>query len=369
MHNAEISKQLGRRWKELTDEDRQPFVDEAENLRLLHAKEYPDYKYRPRKRNQSHAVSTNNTSSSTTVNNLRNNISICTTTPGLSRPAAVAINKIKAGLTPLPGLSLGNLPSSPGMPSPDTPVEGISFYQPEELSPGEVLQQSPDVKPIIISRRPTVEYVVTNPALSSPIFHVQSPQFIPTISSSSTSPVFHMQFQQPQPQQQSAISSSVDNDMSTWADIDDFSDVALQQKFDISSLDVNQLAALTESDLVSLETPSTSSMTPLPTPAPSVLPAPMSLCTVTPVGLTSQYHPATAATSISVTSSSTGTPPTTISFQPVQHQSPVSAAVTAVSTGGLDFNLDCYYTTPEVSQIIHDSEWLDATELLHSSSN
>ena len=50
MHNAEISKRLGRRWKELSDVDRQPFVEEAERLRVLHCREYPDYKYRPRKR-------------------------------------------------------------------------------------------------------------------------------------------------------------------------------------------------------------------------------------------------------------------------------------------------------------------------------
>lgn len=50
MHNAEISKRLGRRWKQLIDEDRQPFIEEAERLRQLHQKEYPDYKYRPRKK-------------------------------------------------------------------------------------------------------------------------------------------------------------------------------------------------------------------------------------------------------------------------------------------------------------------------------
>lgn len=50
MHNAEISKRLGRRWKMLSEEERQPFIDEAERLRQLHMKEYPDYKYRPRKK-------------------------------------------------------------------------------------------------------------------------------------------------------------------------------------------------------------------------------------------------------------------------------------------------------------------------------
>ncbi|XP_058836735.1 transcription factor SOX-4-like [Topomyia yanbarensis] len=50
MHNAVISKNLGARWKALSDTERQPFIDEAERLRKLHTQEYPNYKYRPKKK-------------------------------------------------------------------------------------------------------------------------------------------------------------------------------------------------------------------------------------------------------------------------------------------------------------------------------
>ena len=45
IHNAEISKRLGRSWKSLTERERQPYIQEAERLRLLHMQEYPGYKY------------------------------------------------------------------------------------------------------------------------------------------------------------------------------------------------------------------------------------------------------------------------------------------------------------------------------------
>ncbi|KRZ77993.1 putative transcription factor SOX-14 [Trichinella papuae] len=52
MHNAEVSKWLGKLWRQLSDEDRRPFMEEADRLRILHAIEFPDYKYKPKKKKE-----------------------------------------------------------------------------------------------------------------------------------------------------------------------------------------------------------------------------------------------------------------------------------------------------------------------------
>ncbi|CAL4094944.1 unnamed protein product, partial [Meganyctiphanes norvegica] len=52
IHNAIVSKELGKRWKLLTEEERKPYRDEAERLKELHLREYPNYKYRPKKKGQ-----------------------------------------------------------------------------------------------------------------------------------------------------------------------------------------------------------------------------------------------------------------------------------------------------------------------------
>ena len=159
MHNAEISKRLGRRWKTLDDAARRPFIEEAERLRQLHMMEYPDYKYRPRKKmtkpapspktkelkknKKSSAISPtqvspklrNDSNNNTTQSPIKRLQTPPTTNPVSRLKIKLALDKRPIDYTPLPPIATAKVPSSPSCDTPDSP-ESASFYDDNFLDTG-----------------------------------------------------------------------------------------------------------------------------------------------------------------------------------------------------------------------------------------
>ncbi|XP_020709655.2 transcription factor sem-2 [Athalia rosae] len=175
MHNAEISKRLGRRWKTLDEAERKPFIEEAENLRQLHMMEYPHYKYRPRKKttkpapapkvketkkskkqqqqlstSSSHLTKLQKNDSNNNNNNSNNQTPVKRlqssppTTNSISRlKARLALEKKTPAYTPTPPIITAKVPNSPSCDTrfPDSP-ESASYYDDTFAECGTIMQTS-----------------------------------------------------------------------------------------------------------------------------------------------------------------------------------------------------------------------------------
>lgn len=73
----------GDKWKAMAAQDRQPFINKAEELRIQHMQTYPDYKYRPRRRPKNKHTKVKGVQP---YNNSRLSPS-CGTPPGLTPPS------------------------------------------------------------------------------------------------------------------------------------------------------------------------------------------------------------------------------------------------------------------------------------------
>lgn len=193
-HNAEISKNLGKKWRTLADEEKQPFIDEAENLRQLHLKEYPDYKYKPKKKTKYPPPPTKPASEvSKRLRKLKNNCKtqfhtkpqpkkVVSDKPKKEKLTLMIRKCLAAPITPYHLAHSRISPPSKVPTSPTlSPVDTICFYEqsfkPPQISTTRRLQidRSSDVSPEPPDRTTTEQQRVPNLEPLSPLPEILTP--------------------------------------------------------------------------------------------------------------------------------------------------------------------------------------------------
>ncbi|CAF2012604.1 unnamed protein product [Rotaria magnacalcarata] len=127
--NADISKCCGAKWKRMSLRERQPYMEESERLKQLHARQYPAYKYQPRKRGKTNQPTNAVPNSPSISGSSSSSSSPSATVPSLNRMTTIpshmsTVSKEQFQTLPPPSLlqSSSSAASSSSTSNPNDPI-------------------------------------------------------------------------------------------------------------------------------------------------------------------------------------------------------------------------------------------------------